>query len=129
MTNGHAQNTWDRGFLIGIITGGVIGAGLALYFAPRAAAELRKRMSGWARNLGDAAKEQHQRASAHVSDAVDEITRKGQTVRDQVADTAVRGAREVELFASTAKPDRRTRHGKIPSAPGSRATRGKGGQE
>ena len=54
MTNGHAQNTWDRGFLIGIITGGVIGAGLALYFAPRAAAELRKRMSGSARNLGDA---------------------------------------------------------------------------
>jgi len=129
VTNGHAQNTGDRGFFIGIIVGGAIGAGLALYFAPRAASELRKRMSGSARNLGDPAKEQYQRASGHVSDAVGQITRKGQTVRDQVADTVVRGASEVELFASTAKPGRRTRHGKILSTPGSRATRGKGGQE
>ena len=129
MTNTDAQNIRDRGFFIGVIAGGVIGAGLAMYLAPRAASELRKRMSGSARNLRDAATKQYERTSARVSDGVGEMTRKGQTVRDEVADTVARSAGEVELFASAAKPDRRTRLGKKLSAAGSRATPGKAGQQ
>jgi gas vesicle protein len=128
VTNTHAQNTRDRGFFIGVITGGMIGAGLAMYFAPRAASEVRKRMSDSARNVGDAAAEQYQRASARVSDAVGEMTRKGQAVRDDMADTVARGAHEVELFATTATLDGGTRLGKKRSAADSRATRGKAGQ-
>jgi gas vesicle protein len=129
VTNTDAQNTRDRGFFIAVIAGGVIGAGLAMYFAPRAASELRKRMSGSARNLRDAATKQYERTSARVSAAVGEMTRKGQTVRDEVADTVARSAREVELFASAAKPDRRTRLGKKLSAAGSRATPRKAGPQ
>ena len=106
MTNTDAQNTRDRGFFIAVIAGGVIGAGLAMYFAPRAASELRKRMSGSARNLRDAATRQYEGNSARVSDGVGEMARKGQ-----------------------AKPDRRTRLGKKLSAAGSRATPGKAGQQ
>ena len=128
MTNTDAQNTRDRGFFIAVIAGGVIGAGLAMYFAPRAASELRKRMSGSGRNLRDAATQRHERTSARVSDGVGAITGKGQTVRDEVANSVARGAREAELFASAARPDRRTRLGKKLPAAGGRVTPGKGGQ-
>jgi gas vesicle protein len=104
VTNTDAQNIRDRGFFIGVIAGGMIGAGLAMYFAPRAASELRTRMSGSARNLRDAATQQYQRTSARVSDAVGEIS-------------------------SAAKPGRKTRLGKKLPAAGSRATPGKIGQE
>jgi gas vesicle protein len=129
VTNTNAQNVRDRGFFIAVIAGGVVGAGLAMYFAPRAASELRKRMSGSARNLRDAATLRYQRTSAPVGDAVGDITRKGQTVRAEVADTAARAAGEVELFAPSAKPDRRTRPVKKRPAAGSRAKPGKAGQE
>ena len=129
MTNTNAQSTRDRGFFIAVIAGGVVGAGLAMYFAPRAASELRKRMSGSARNLRDAATQRYQRTSARVGEALGEMTRKSQTVRAEVADTAARGAREVELPGSAAKPNRRTRLGKKLPAAGSRAKPGKAGQE
>jgi gas vesicle protein len=129
VTNTNAQSTRDRGFFIAVIAGGVVGAGLAMYFAPRAASELRKRMSGSARNLRDAATQRYQRTSARVGETLGEMTRKSQTVRAEVADTAARGAREVELLASSAKPDRRTRLGKKLPAAGSRAKPGKAGQE
>jgi gas vesicle protein len=129
VTNTHSENIRDGGFFIGVIVGGVVGAGLAMYFAPRAASELRKRMSSSARNVGDAATKWHRRASARVSDSVGEITTKGQAVRDEVADTVARGAREVELFATAATPNRGTRLRKKLSAADSRATRRETGQE
>ena len=129
VTNTNAQSTRDRGFFIAVIAGGVVGAGLAMYFAPRAASELRKRMSGSARKLRDAATERYQQTSARVGEAVGEITRKSQAGRAEVADTAARGAREVESLASAAKPDRRTRPGKRVPAAGGRAKPRKAGQE
>jgi gas vesicle protein len=97
----------DHGFVIGLLTGTVVGAGLAVWFAPRLATELRERIADSAKNLGKLATEQCQEASARASDAVDELTRKGQGVRDDVADAVARGAREVERFATAAKSDRR----------------------
>jgi gas vesicle protein len=129
VTNAHSQDTRDGGFFIGVIVGGVVGASLAMYFAPRAASEFRRRMSSSARNFGDGATEWHQRASARVSDAVGGITRNGQAVRDEVADTVARGAREVELIATAATPNRGTRLRKKLSAADSRATRRETGQE
>ena len=43
-----------NGFLIGLITGGIIGAGLAIAFAPPVS-ELRKRVAKSAEDLSDAA--------------------------------------------------------------------------
>jgi gas vesicle protein len=70
--------------MIGLLAGTAIGAGLALWLAPRAKAE-------------------YERASARVGDAVDELKRTGQGVRDDLADAVVRGAHQVEGFAKAAK--------------------------
>jgi gas vesicle protein len=102
----HARR--DYSFVIGLMTGTVVGAGLAMWLAPRAAAELRERMRDTAKNAGERASKRYQQASARVGDAVDELTRRGQGVRDDVAEVVARGAHqvargahEVERFATS----------------------------
>jgi gas vesicle protein len=105
--NAHGQEHRDYGFAIGLIAGTFVGAGLAVWLAPRLAAELRARLKDSAEGLRSRASQQYAQASTRVGEAVDELTRKGQGVRDDMADAVARGAREVERFATAAKSDRR----------------------
>jgi gas vesicle protein len=108
MMNPRAKNT-NSGFLLGVITGGVVGAALAVAFAPRLAAELRQRITDAANDVSDAASSRYRDASTRVAGAVDEVTARGQALRDDVADAVGRGARGVEQIATAAKtaPDSR----------------------
>lgn len=83
--NARSDNGSSNTFLIGMITGGVIGAGLAFLFAPRSGSQLRQRMQ------------------TSVAGAVDGVTAKGQAIRDDLADAVGRGARDVEQFAMASK--------------------------
>jgi gas vesicle protein len=96
----------DYGFVIGLLTGTAVGAGLAMLLAPRSGAELRQNITDSARSLADRASEQHQQVSSRVGEAAGEITRKGQDVRNEVADTVARGAHELERDATAVKTDR-----------------------
>ena len=61
--------TWthrDDGFVIGRLTGAWVGAGLAIWLAPRLASVLRQRVFDSARNLGQRAAEQYQHVGTHV---------------------------------------------------------------
>jgi len=102
----HTQDHRDYSFVIGLLTGTVVGAGLMMWLAPRMASELRQRMTDSARSLGQRASEQYQQASTRVGEVVDDLTRKGQGARNDVADAVARGAHEVERFAVAAKSDR-----------------------
>ena len=97
--NDHATPAHDYRFLAGLAVGGVVGAGLALWLAPRAAAEIKARAIDSARNLGNAASERYRDARSRVTGAVDELTRKGHGLRDGVADTVIRAAHDVETGA------------------------------
>jgi len=101
--NSHTSELRDYGFVMGLLTGTVIGAGLMLWLAPRTASEIGQRMTDSAKNLGTRASDQYQQARTRVGDAVDELTRKGQDVRDGLADAVARGAREVERGAKASK--------------------------
>lgn len=121
--NAQMQEHRDYGFVIGLLTGTFVGAGLAIWLAPRLASELRERMTDSARSLGKRASDQYQQASARVGEAVDELARKGQGVRNDVAGAVARGAHEVargahevERYATAAKSDRITEPGKHPGA-------------
>jgi len=89
-------------FLIGFLAGGAIGAALAMVCAPRVA-DLRRRVSASTADLGDKATRTYQDVSDRLTGAVDSIAAKGQSVRDDVADAIVDGARHVEHFAMAAK--------------------------
>ena len=93
----------DYGFAIGLLTGTFVGAGLALWCAPRLAAELRERVTGPAKDLGRRVSDRYDQATARIASAAEEVTRKGQDVRDGVADAIAHGAHEVERFAKAAK--------------------------
>jgi gas vesicle protein len=103
--NAHTQEHRDFGFVIGLLTGTVVGAGLMIWLDPRTASELRRRTTDSARNLGKRASQQYQQVSTRAGEAVDELTRKGQDVRDDVAEAVARGAHEVERYATAAKSD------------------------
>jgi len=90
-------------FVIGLLTGTFVGAGLAMWLAPRSASELRQRVTDSAMRFKKRASEQYQQASTGVGEAVDELTRKGRDARDNVADAVARGAHEVERYATAAK--------------------------
>jgi gas vesicle protein len=106
--NTHTQEHRDYGFVIGLLTGTFVGAGLMMWLAPRSGSELHDRMTDSARSLGQRASEHYQQASTRVGEAVDELTRKGQGVRDDVAEAVALGAHEVERYAAAAKSDRVT---------------------
>ena len=97
----------DYGFLFGLMTGTFVGASLAIWLVPRAASDLRNRLTESLDDVGKRASDQFQAASARVGETVDQITRKGQGVRDDVAEAVARGAHEVERYATGVKTDRR----------------------
>ncbi len=93
----------DYRFLAGLVVGGVAGAGLAIYLAPRLASELRGRVIESAKSLGEAASRQYRDASLRVTDAVSDLARKGRDARDGVCDAVARGAQDVTRYANDAK--------------------------
>jgi len=93
----------DYRFAIGLLAGTAIGAALALWLAPRAAAEIRGRIKDSTRSLGRQASDHYDKAAAKISEVVDGVTQTGQGIRDQAADVVARGAHQVESFAKSVK--------------------------
>jgi gas vesicle protein len=91
MNNIPTEQPRDYRFVIGLLAGAAVGAGLAIWLAPKA------------KNLIQQASDQYDQASARVGDKVDELTRAGNGVRDQMADAVARGAHQVETFAKSVK--------------------------
>jgi gas vesicle protein len=83
----------DRGgsFLMGLLAGTILGAGLGMLFAPKSGSELRSQIGDQAGRLRDAANETYSQASGKV----------GQMV-DRGRDAYVRARSSVSNMASTA---------------------------
>lgn len=95
----------DYRFVIGELAGTCAGPGLAMWFAPQAAAEFGARVTGAAKELGDEATQRFQQASTRIGAAVDDISDKGRMVRHDVARVVARGAHEVERYATQIAAD------------------------
>lgn len=111
-----AHNRGDHGFWVGLLAGTFVGAGLAIWLAPRVASELRERVAKSAKDLGSLASERYRQVSARVTETVEDLSQKGEHVRNEVADAVVRGAHEVERIATAAKTDRVNDARKHPTA-------------
>jgi hypothetical protein len=63
----------DRGgsFLMGLLAGTILGAGLGMLFAPKSGSELRSQIGDQAGRLRDAANETYSQASGKVGQMVD----------------------------------------------------------
>jgi len=71
----QAQSHPPYGFAIGLAAGMFVGAGLAIWLAPRVASELRERINDSAKSVGRRASHHYQEASNRVGNAVEALTR------------------------------------------------------
>jgi gas vesicle protein len=63
------------GFMMGLLTGTVLGAGLGMLLAPKAGSEMRGALGEQARNLGSMASEGYRRASEQAGGWAEKGTR------------------------------------------------------
>jgi gas vesicle protein len=104
-------------FLLGMLTGTVIGAGLGMLFAPKSGAELREQLSDQAtaaagsasegyRRATEAASESYRRATdaasegyRRASDAAAQWADRGKDMYDQAKDSVAQGVNEAKKYA------------------------------
>jgi gas vesicle protein len=85
-------------FMIGLLTGTVLGAGLAMLFAPKAGSDLRNQISEQAGNFANSASEGYRRAS----EAAGEWAGRGREMYDKTRDAVARGADEAQRYVREA---------------------------
>ena len=88
-------------FLMGLLAGTVLGAGLGMLFAPKAGSELRSQLSEQAKKARDTATDTYNQASEKVTQIID----RGREAYDRARGTASRAAdtasRTAESFGAT----------------------------
>jgi gas vesicle protein len=92
--NGHAGGS----FVIGLLTGTVLGAGLGLLFAPKAGSEMRSQLSEQANQLANTAAEGRRRAT----EAAGDLANRGREMYGRTRDAVIRGADEAQRYARDA---------------------------
>jgi gas vesicle protein len=107
----HFDNN-ERGggsFVMGLLTGTVLGAGLAMLFAPKAGSELRDQLSGQAGVLANRAQEGYRKAAENAGqwaekgkEAAGEWAERGKDVYGKAREAVARGAEEAEKYVRDA---------------------------
>jgi len=91
------ENEGGGGFMMGLLTGTVLGAGLGMLLAPKAGSELRGQLGEQARNLGNMASDQYRRASEAASGWAE----RGRDAVTQARDAVGRGVDEARGYAGS----------------------------
>src|SRR5215470_2413119 len=81
-------------FVMGLLTGTVLGAGLGMLFAPKSGSELRNQISEQAGNLANTASEGYRRAT----ETAGEWAEKGRDMYGKAVDAASRGVDEAQRY-------------------------------
>ena len=92
-------------FVMGLLTGTVLGAGLGMLFAPKSGSELRNQLSEQAGNLANTASEGYRKAADTAGqwaqsgkEAAGEWADRGKDVYDKARDAVNRGAEEAQRY-------------------------------
>jgi gas vesicle protein len=70
----QTQSPPPSGFVVGLAAGALVGAGLAIWLAPRLRSELRERVTGSAKDIGRRASDHYEHARNRFGEAVDALT-------------------------------------------------------
>jgi gas vesicle protein len=102
-------------FVMGLLTGTVLGAGLGMLFAPKSGSELRSQVAEQAGNLANTASEGYRKAS----EAAGSWAEKGRDAYDRARDAVGRGADEAQRYVREATSQGPTTGASSPSSMGS----------
>jgi hypothetical protein len=89
------ENEGGGGFMMGLLTGTVLGAGLGMLLAPKAGSELRGALGEQARHFGSKASEQYRKAS----ETAGSWAGKGREAVERARDSATGGGSETRGYA------------------------------
>jgi gas vesicle protein len=81
-------------FVMGLLTGTVLGAGLGMLFAPKAGTELRNQLSEQAATLGNTASETARRAGESAS----QWAERGREMYNKASDAVAKGTEEAQKY-------------------------------
>jgi gas vesicle protein len=92
-------------FVMGLLTGTVLGAGLGMLFAPKSGSELRNQISEQAGNLANSASDGYRKASEaasegyrRASETAGDWADRGRDMYDKTRDAVARGAEEAQRY-------------------------------
>src|SRR5438105_8264789 len=88
------ESSGGGSFVMGLLTGTVLGAGLGMLFAPKAGSELRGQISEQAGNIANQASDGYRRASENAGEWVD----RGREMYDKARDAVGPGAEEAQPY-------------------------------
>jgi len=88
-------------FVMGLLTGTVLGAGLGMLFAPKPGSEIRNQLSEQANNIANTASEGYRRASETAGD----LANKGREMYDKARDAVSKGTEEAQRYVRDATSD------------------------
>ena len=89
-------------FVMGLLTGTVLGAGLGMLFAPKAGSELRSQLSEQAGNIANTASEGYRRASETARDLANRGQEAGREFYDKARDAVNKGTDEAQRYVRDA---------------------------
>ena len=103
----HDERHGGGAFLVGLLLGAAVGAGLALLFAPKRGSELREELASKARKAREQATESYHQTTEKVSHLVD----KGREAYEKARGVTTRTKADIkqnvnELVGTGASPDR-----------------------
>lgn len=82
------------GFVMGLLTGTVLGAGLGMLFAPKPGTELRNQLSEQAAKVGNTASETARRAGESAS----QWAERGREMYNKAGEAVAKGAEEAQKY-------------------------------
>jgi gas vesicle protein len=92
-------------FLMGLLTGAAIGAGVAMLFAPKPGREIRRDLGEHADKFATDASKTYRRASdttaewaRRASDAAGDVAERGKELYNQARDAVAKGADEAQRY-------------------------------
>jgi gas vesicle protein len=88
-------------FVMGLLTGTVLGAGLGMLFAPKPGSEIRNQLSEQANTIANTASEGYRRASETAGD----LANKGREMYDKARDAVSKGTEEAQRYVRDATSD------------------------
>lgn len=91
------EGSGGGGFMMGVLMGTVLGAGIGMLLAPKAGADLRGAIGDQAKNLGNVASEQYKKAS----DTAGAWAEQGRDLVSKAREAVSRGADEARSYASS----------------------------
>jgi gas vesicle protein len=126
VANEYEKEDGGPGFVMGLLTGTVLGAGLGMLFAPKPGSELRGQISEGANTVSRTASEGYRKAA----DAATTVAEKGREFYDRARDAVARGSEEVKRYTGS-EPESRTSESResrpgMPNPPISSSGRGGG---